>query len=347
MLRDKRLRGAAAALAALVTVFAAAGCGGGRGVTIAGDQFGCVYTSADRGHEFVRAIDPGQNVSIGSTDELVLIPTGDQIYNMTTTENHTRFAPERVLAFTKAQTAVWVEGVLKFRFNTANGKACDWYTKYGLQSSSYGDLGFAVHTGIGPKRTGWYRFLAETHGDTMKQVVHDGSSAWTWQQLAYGSDPTVKSTPTSEPVSIGYGEHIGAMFTKYLGLNLGGDYFCGVQPSLTGAGTTPGCPPMYFEILSVYPRDKALSDEHEKLKQLDAQLTRERQAARLRALNRGTAIQSAKAQRKVIEAQIVNAKLAAQNDVRIQKCLILAKVGLDCDGHKPQIIVPGVSSTGK
>src|SRR5436305_3194214 len=155
MLRDKRLRGAAAAVAALVAVFAASGCGGGRGVTIAGDQFGCVYTSAERGHEFVRAIDPGQNVSIGSTDELVLIPTGDQIYNMTTTENHTRFAPERVLAFTKAQTAVWVEGVLKFRFNTANGKACDWYTKYGLQSSSYGDLGFAVHTGIGPKRTGW------------------------------------------------------------------------------------------------------------------------------------------------------------------------------------------------
>lgn len=346
MFRDKRLRGAAAAVAALVAVFAASGCGG-RGVTIAGDQFGCVYTSADRGHEFVRAIDPGQNVSIGSTDELVLIPTGDQIYNMTTTENHTRFAPERVLAFTKAQTAVWVEGVLKFRFDTANGKACDWYTKYGLQSSSYGDLGFAVHTSIGPKRTGWYRFLAETHGDTMKQVVHDGSSAWTWQQLAYGSDPTVKTAPTSEPVSIGYGKHIGAMFTKYLALNLGGDYFCGVQPSLTGPGTTAGCPPMYFQILSVYPRDKALSNEHEKLKQLDAQLTRERQAARLRALNRGTAIQSAKAQRKVIEAQIVNAKLAAQNDVRIQKCLILAKVGLDCDGHKPQIIVPGVSSTGK
>lgn len=344
MFRDKRLRVATGAVAALAAVLAASGCGGGKGVTIAGDQFGCVYTSADRGQEFVRAIEPGHSVSIGKTDELVLIPTGDQIYNMTTTENHTRFAPERVLAFTKAQTAVWVEGVLKFRFNTANGRACKWYTKYGLQSSSYGDLGFAVHTDISPKRTGWYRFLAETHGDTMKQVVHDGSSAWTWQQLAYGSDPSVKTAPTSEPVSVSYGKHIGAMFTKYLALNLGGDYFCGVQPALTGPGATSGCPPMYFQILSVYPRDKALSEEHEKLKQLDAQLTRERQAARLRALNRGTAIQSAKAQRKVIEAQIVNAKLAAQNDVRIQKCLILAKVGLDCDGHKPEIVVPGVSS---
>jgi hypothetical protein len=90
------------------------------------------------------------------------------------------------------------------------------------------------------------------------------------------------------------------MFSKYLALDLGSSYFCGVQPSLTGPGTTPGCPPMYLQVLSVYPRDKALSDEHEKLKQLDAQLTRERQAAKLRALNRGTAIQSAKAQRKVI-----------------------------------------------
>ena len=344
MFRVKRLRVAAGAIAAVTAVLAASGCGGGTSVTIAGDQFGCVYTSADRGHEFVRAIEPGQSVRIGKTDELVLIPTGDQIYNMTSTENHTRFAPERVLAFTTAQTAVWVEGVLKFRFDTANGKACTWYTKYGLQSASYGDLGFAVRTGISAKRTGWYRFLAETHGDTMKQVVHDESSPWTWQQLAYGSDPSVKTAPTSEPVSVTYGKHIGAMFTKYLALDLGGDYFCGVQPSLTGPGTTPGCPPMYFQVLSVYPRDKTLAGEHEKLKQLDAQLTRERQAARLRAQNRATAIASAKAQRKVIEAQIVNAKLAAQNDVHIQKCLILAKVGLDCDGHKPEIVVPGVSS---
>jgi hypothetical protein len=327
----------ALALAGVVAA-AVSGCGGGKGVTVAGDQVGCVYSSADSGHKFVRAIEPGQNVNIGKTDELVLIPTGDQIYNMTRTENHTQFAPDAVLAFTKGQTGVWVEGVLKFRFNTANGKACKWYTKYGLQSSSYGDLGFAVRTDISPKRTGWFRFLAETHGDTMKQVVHDGSSAWTWQQLAYGSDPTVK-TASAEPVSVGYGKHIGAMFSKYLTLDLGSSFFCGVQPSLTGMGATPGCPPMYFQVLSVYPRDKTLAAEHDKLKQLDAQLTRERQAARLRAMNRSTAIQSAKAQRKVIEAQIVNARLAAQNDVRIQKCLILAKVGLDCDGKKPDVIV--------
>lgn len=340
-----RLRVGALALAAVAVAVLTTSCGG-RSITVAGDQIGCVYSSADSGHKFKRSIPPGERVSIGKSDELVELPTGDQIYNMTTSENRTAQAPSQVLAFTKGQTAVWVEGVLKFRFNTAGDKACQWYSKYGLQTSSYGDLGFAVRTEIGQQHTGWYRFLAEAHGDTMKQVVHDGSSAWTWQQLAYGSDPTVASA-TAEPVSVSYGKYIGAMFTKYLRLNLGTNYFCGVQPGLTGTGTTTGCPPMYFQILSAYPRDKSLADEHDQLKRLDAELTRQRQAAKLKAQNRQTAIQSALAQRKVIEAQIVNTKLDAQNDLKVQKCLILAKVGLDCDGHKPQIVVGGVQATGK
>ncbi len=226
---------------------------GERSVTVAGDRIGCVYSAASSGHQFKRSIPPGQKVGISNSDELVLLPTGDQIYNITTSGNRTQLAPARVLAFTKGQTAVWVEGVLKFRFNTAGDRACKWYSKYGLQTASYGDLGFAVRSGIEERQTGWYRFLAEAHGDTMRQVVHDGSSAWTWQQLAYGSDPTVDAKPTSEPVSVGYGKHIGAMFTKYLALNLGDRYFCGVQPGLTGVGHEEGCPPMYFQILSVDP----------------------------------------------------------------------------------------------
>jgi hypothetical protein len=333
---------AAAAVAAIVVIGHE-----GKRVAVAGDQIGCVYGSAGTGYEFKRSIQPGQMVDIGKTDQLVLLPSGDQIYNITTSGNRTQGAPEHVLAFTKGQTAVWVEGVLKFRFNTAGDKACQWYSKYGLKSASYGDLGFAVRSGIEQKPTGWYRFLAEAHGDTMRQVVHDGSSAWTWEELAYGSDPTLKTKPTEEPVSVGYGKHIGAMFTKYLGLNLGSNYFCGVQPGLTGAGATAGCPPMYFQILSVYPRDESLAEEHDKLKRLDAELARQRQAAKLKAMNRSVAIASAKAQRKVLLEQIINTRLDAQNDVKVQKCLILAHVGLDCDGKKQQIIVGAVPATGK
>lgn len=70
---------AAAAVAAFVVIERQ-----GENVTVAGDQVGCVYGSADSGHKFKRSIQPGQTVNIGKTDELVLLPSGDQIYNVTT-----------------------------------------------------------------------------------------------------------------------------------------------------------------------------------------------------------------------------------------------------------------------
>jgi hypothetical protein len=332
---------------AVLGVIVAAGCGGSKGVRVGSDQVGCVYSSPDSGSEFKRAARPGERVRVAGSDQLVLLPTNDQVYNMTTSGGRTAGAPSQVLAFTKGQVPVYVEGVAKFRFDTTGDTACAWYTKYGL-NSSYGDFGFlarqdAKTPAATPSHRGYYRFLAEALGNTIKQVVHDGSAAWTWQQLAYGSDPAVKTAPTTEPISVGYGRHIGAMFSKYLRLSLGRTYFCGVQPGLSGAGETTGCPPIYFEVLSVSPRDKALAEEHDALKRLDAQLQRQRQAARLKAQNRATAIGSAKAQRKVIEAQIVNTRLSALNDIKVQKCLILARVGLDCEGKKPDIIVPGVT----
>jgi hypothetical protein len=341
---------------AVVALTAAAGAAAGvrwalhfghRAVTVAGNQIGCVYGDAGTGHRFERSIAPGEQARIANSDQVVLLPTGEQTYNVSTSPNRTEKAPARVLAFTRGQTAVWVEGVLKFRFDTEQDKACRWYSKYGLQSQSYGDLGFTVHSGIQQQPTGWFNFLSQAHGDTLRQVVHDESSGWTWQQLAYGSDPTVKTAPAAEPISVTYGRHIGAQFTKYLDLNLGDRYFCGVQPGLTGRGDNSACPPMYFQILSVYPRDTALAQEHEKLKQLDAALARQRQAAKLKAMNRSVAISSARAQRKVLVAQIVNTRLDAQNDVKVQKCLILARVGLDCDGHKQTIIVAGSTTKTK
>ena len=209
--------------------------------------------------------------------------------------------------------------------------------------SAYGDMGFAVaSTSPGAQEsphTGFYRFLAEAQGNTMKQVVHDESTGFTWQELTYGS-------ASAEPVSITYGKHIGALLTKYLALDLGGNFFCGVQPGLTGAGSAEGCPPMYFQLTSEYPRDKTLSDEHEAIRRLDAQLTQQRQAARLQAQNRAAAIKAAVTQRKLLEAQIVNTRLSALNDPEVQKCLIYVKAGLDCTGKKQPIIVAGVPQSG-
>ena len=349
--RSHRL-GLSTAVVVVVVVAAVAGFFAfrttGRSITVPGDQIGCVYSSLDSGHRFVRSVNSGERVSIGKTDELVELPTNDIVYNITS-RSSSPDAPQHLLAYTQGQVGLFVEGVLKFRFNTAGNNACKWYSRYGIQST-YGDMGFTVTPGSESTQqsphTGWYRFLAEAQANTMKQVVHDGSSAFTWQQLTYGADPSVKSTASAEPVGITYGKHIGALLTKYLSLDLGGNYFCGVQPGLTGTGVAGGCPPMYFEVVSVYPRDKTLADAHEAVRRLDAQLGQQRQTAKLQAQNRAVAISSALTQRKVLEEQIVNTRLTALNDPKLQKCLILAKAGLDCEGKKPQIIVAGVPKSG-
>jgi hypothetical protein len=342
--------------AAVIVVIAAAGAvagflllrSTGRSVAVPGDQIGCVYSSFESGNNFIRSIQPGERARIGKTDELVQLPTNDIVYNITSRDSSPE-APLHLLAYTKGQVALFVEGVLEFRFNTAGDSACKWYSRYGTQST-YGDMGFTVAAksqGVqGSPHAGFYRFLAQAQGDTMKQVVHDESAGFTWQQLTYGADPNVKTPASAEPVSITYGKHIGALLTKYLALDLGGSFFCGVQPGLTGAGSAKGCPPMYFQLTSEYPRDKTLSDEHEAIRRLDAQLSQQRQAAKLQAQNQAAAIKAAVTQRKVLEAQIVNTRLTALNDPAVQKCLIFVKAGLDCTGKKQQIIVAGVPQSG-
>lgn len=77
---------------------------------MAGDQIGCVYNSADSGHKFLRSIQPGQRAGIGSSDELVALPAGDQIYNMSLAAEHdllkrldAQLARQRQAAKLKAQ----------------------------------------------------------------------------------------------------------------------------------------------------------------------------------------------------------------------------------------------------
>lgn len=254
--RHRRLVLQAAVIVAIAAGGTVAGLlllgGTGRSVAVPGDQIGCVYGSLESGHNFIRSIQPGERVTIGKTDELVQLPTNDIVYNITSRGSSPE-APLHLLAYTQGQVALFVEGVLKFRFNTAGDSACKWYSRYGMQST-YGDMGFTVAAkSQGAQEsghTGFYRFLAEAQGNTMKQVVHDESTGFTWQQLTYGADPNVKNPVSGEPVSITYGKHIGALLTKYLALDLGGNFFCGVQPGLTGAGTANGCPPMYFQLTS-------------------------------------------------------------------------------------------------
>src|SRR4051794_24791962 len=74
----------------------------GRSVTVPGDQIGCVYSSLESGHEFIRSVQPGERAMVGKTDELVQLPTNDIVYNITS-RNSSPAAPGHLLAYTKGQ----------------------------------------------------------------------------------------------------------------------------------------------------------------------------------------------------------------------------------------------------
>src|SRR5919197_5237781 len=148
--------------------FLATGCGG-QTVSLDTDTIACVYDGhPNGGHRLKRTGEPGARVAGDKSDEGVRLPLSTRYYNMTTTQNRNALAPSRLLAFTKGQTAVWIEGVLKFRFNTQGDKACDWYSKHGRRNARDGDLGFDVRGKRAQRQAGWYRLLAEAHGDTLR-----------------------------------------------------------------------------------------------------------------------------------------------------------------------------------
>lgn len=326
----------------------AAGCGS-KNVNADSDNLACVYDGSNTGgHRFKYEVQPGQHIKTGSNDQVVKIPVSNRFYDMTSTDSHDTLAPTRLLAYAADNTPVWVQGELRFRFNTEGNKACEWYSKHGRRNDTGPNgLGFNVRGTNEQANAGWFHFLAENFGVTAQQVVHDKSSDWSWEQLVYGNDAGAKASAspalTSPSVSVAYGKFIGGEFTKYLTDNLGGQYFCGIQPAITGTGTDPNCPPIYFQVLSIEPKDASLTAEHEKLQRLQANLATQKQEAELQKQNRQSQIDAAKAQRQVLEEQIVNAKLQAQNDPAVQKCLIYARAGLDCNGNRPTYVIPGLS----
>src|SRR5262245_32599639 len=106
--------------AAVVVLLAAGAVAGyftlrstGRSVTVPGDEIGCVYSSLESGHKFIRSVQPGERVRVGKMDELVLLPTNDILYNISGRSPSPQ-APGHLLAYTKGQVGLFVEGVLKF-----------------------------------------------------------------------------------------------------------------------------------------------------------------------------------------------------------------------------------------
>ena len=258
MTLGRRYRVGAMALVAVAATILTTGCGG-KSVTVAGDQVGCVYSSANSGHKFKRSIEPGQKVNIGKTDELVRIPMGDQIYNITTTSNQRRWRRTQVLAVHEGPDGRVGRGSAEVQVQhrrrqgvpvVLEVRAPDVVVRRSRIRGEHGDRAAADGMVPLPRRG------ARRHDE---QVVHDGSSCMDMAaaRLRIRSDGEgaqderagerdlrkvhrrdVHEVPRVEPRQQ---------------LLLRG------PARADGPGATPGCPPMYFQILSVYPRDKALS----------------------------------------------------------------------------------------
>lgn len=320
-----------------------------RYATSTSDTLVCVFDGSEKGGEaFKFSVAPGEKSrKIDDNDHVVKIPTSNRFFMATSDDNlRDPLAPTGYEANASGGVAVVLAGQVRFRFDL--GKACDWYSKHGRRNANNDDLGFNCRApDCDPTQAGWFHFLAENFGLTMQQVSKGVANRYDWAAMYYDypvnadeAGVVPEGQQPGVPTSMALGEELGLAFTHQLNANLGGEYFCGVDP-IDGA-EDDDCPPMTFQVKGVAPtgdvgqsliasRSKVESTKQElESSRLEGQLQQE-QAAQVSA--------SEAAKQQILESQLRTAQLQAQIDTA--KCAEYAQFGLDCEGKHAPIIVGG------
>lgn len=349
-------------LAAGALALVAVGCTEGN-TSAKSDETVCVFDGSERGAQKLKyQIFPGENSrNADNDDEIVRIPTSFRFYAAFRDRGKADAgAPEFYNGFAAGNVGIQVEGQAKFRFNTEN--ACEYWARHGRRNADDGDLGFNARSDENASALSpWVRWLNENFGTVMAATIKSESESFTWPELVYGNDPEAPSR--SQEADIAYGKHIGAAFTKRLELSIGGKFFCGTNPEQwDGYAVDPECPPVFFEVGPIKPKNDALVAAREATEALRAQkvndeleakiqqaaLRKEAEnaaiSARIRRNSLGAQRQDEKTRQRLLEEQVKTKRLEALNTLEVQKCLIYAKQGLDCSGRHPERIILGAST---
>lgn len=310
------------------------------------DETVCVFDGSESGSQKLKyQIFPGQEPrEADSDDEVVRIPTSFRFYAaFKDRQIADAGAPSSYIGYARGNTPVNVQGSLKFRFLVDN--ACEWYARHGRRNAKDGSLGFNARSDEAASDfSPWVRWLNENFGTVAAATIKSSTVGFTWPELVYGNDEAAPER--SGPVDIVYGKFIGRRFAERLDNSLGGHFFCGTDANLWAGdpGINKDCPPIFFETGAINTKNPALETERENIEALRAQLANAAVEAEIREKKLQSQIKDQNTQQKLLSEEVNTARLEALKKPEVQKCIIFARAGLDCDGRHPQRIILGAST---